>query len=341
MPGFSASRGRRPLGGALGAVGFLVAAPYGFNAALDFAWFAAQAPRALSAARARSSARPGLLVARRTAAAELPDEFSMAPNTRKKGPFAFLRCLAFGIFVFSTAAFFVNVMLVALPWTRRRDPIRRRFMDRINFMWAKIAVWPFFKVEVINPENLPGEDRAYVYVGNHQSYLDIFSMYCLGRPFKWVSKASIFKFPIIGWAMALTGHVALERNDRKSQLSVVRDCVFKLTRGASMFFFPEGTRSKDGVLGEFKKGAVSIARRAKVGLAPVTVLGTGAMMPSGMEYMLFWSRPGVRLVCHPVISAEEVQQMGDMEILERLRSSIASAMPPALRGPGDEAAAVA
>jgi 1-acyl-sn-glycerol-3-phosphate acyltransferase len=67
-------------------------------------------------------------------------------------------------------------------------------------------------------ENLPSPETAVVYVANHQSYLDIFSLFRLYRPFKFVSKQSIFYIPIVGWSMFMTGHVGLKRTDRRSQM---------------------------------------------------------------------------------------------------------------------------
>ncbi|KAL0334078.1 UNVERIFIED_CONTAM: 1-acyl-sn-glycerol-3-phosphate acyltransferase BAT2, chloroplastic [Sesamum angustifolium] len=67
--------------------------------------------------------------------------------------------------------------------------------------------------------------------------------------------------------------------------------------GASVFFFPEGTRSKDGKLGPFKKGAFSVAAKTGVPVIPITLIGTGEIMPAGMEGRL---NPGsVKVIVHP------------------------------------------
>ena len=72
---------------------------------------------------------------------------------------------------------------------------------------------------MVGAENLPPADQAAVYVANHASFLDIFSLFRLCRPFKFVSKPEIFLFPIVGWSMFLTGHILLKRTDKKSQAS--------------------------------------------------------------------------------------------------------------------------
>ena len=79
-----------------------------------------------------------------------------------------------------------------------------------------------------------------------------------------VTQPEIFLFPIIGWSMFLTGHILLKRTDKRSQMAVLTRCGEVLAAGAPVLFFPEGTRSLDGCLGEFKKGAFSVAVKAKV-----------------------------------------------------------------------------
>jgi 1-acyl-sn-glycerol-3-phosphate acyltransferase len=236
------------------------------------------------------------------------------------------------ILSFGSAFFIFPLMVLSYPIVLLRDPVKRVLMDKWNLLWAKITTLPFFGVRVINPENLPAadDDKAYVYVSNHQSFMDILSMYFLGRSFKWVSKASIKKIPIIGWAMGLTGHVFLQREDRRSQMKTIRECIDKLKSGASMFFFPEGTRSKTGQLGEFKKGAFSIARKANVGMVPVTIMGTAELMPPGREFRVFHT-PGVNLIVHPVITAEEVQTLPADELVSKAKGLINSGLPPSLQ----------
>ena len=95
---------------------------------------------------------------------------------------------------------------------------------------------------------------------------DIYSLFHLNRSFKFISKTSNFLIPIIGWSMFLTGHVPLKRMDKKSQLECLKTCRDLLKRKVSVLFFPEGTRSDDGVVkdGAFKKGAFSVAEKEKV-----------------------------------------------------------------------------
>lgn len=129
--------------------------------------------------------------------------------------------------------------------------------------------------QVVNASNIPPVEQPAVYVANHLSFLDIFSLFHLARPFKFISKTSNFFIPIIGWSMFLTGHIMINRTDKKSQIACLKQCGVVLSEGASVLFFPEGTRSDDGRMHGFKKGAFSVAAKAKVPVVPVTLVNTG------------------------------------------------------------------
>ncbi|RVW96104.1 1-acyl-sn-glycerol-3-phosphate acyltransferase 1, chloroplastic [Vitis vinifera] len=144
-----------------------------------------------------------------------------------------------------------------------------------------------------------------VYVSNHQSFLDIYTLLTLGRSFKFISKTGIFLFPIIGWAMFMMGTIPLKRMDSRSQLDCLKRCMDLIKKGASVFFFPEGTRSKDGKLGSFKKGAFSIAVKTRVPVVPIVLIGTGKIMPPGMEGIV---NPGsVKVVIHKPIEGNDAE----------------------------------
>ncbi|KAL1553794.1 branched-chain-amino-acid transaminase bat2, variant 2 [Salvia divinorum] len=190
-------------------------------------------------------------------------------------------------------------MVLQHPLVLMFDRYRRKAQYRIAKAWAFLTVAPFFKIEYEGLENLPQTDTPAMYVSNHQSFLDIHTLLTLGISFKFISKTSIFLYPIIGWAMFLLGVIPLKRTDSRSQLECLKQCMSLIKKGASVFFFPEGTRSRDGKLGTFKKGAFTIAAKTGVPVVPITLIGTGKIMPPGMEQEV---NPGlVKVIVHPYI----------------------------------------
>jgi len=253
---------------------------------------------------------------------------SPAPAAPTKGSLIDnIRALAFFLWSFTLALpLFVSMMIMA-PFVITMDKYRRLAQHFVNNIWATISTSVFYGIKVEGRENLPPPERPVVYVANHQSFLDIYSLFHLNRPFKFISKTSNFMIPIVGWSMFLTGHVMLNRVDRRSQLECLKQCRELLDKGAPVLFFPEGTRSKDCVMAGFKKGAFSVACKAGVDVVPVTLLGTGALMPSGREKEL---RSGqVRIVVHKPIPTKGRDADA---VCNEAREVIASALPPHLVG---------
>ncbi|KAL3362608.1 hypothetical protein AABB24_012094 [Solanum stoloniferum] len=202
-----------------------------------------------------------------------------------------------------SAIFLFVIMLVQHPFVLLFDRYHRKAHHLVARTWATLTITPFYRVEFEGLENLPSPDTPAVYVSNHQSFLDIYTLLTLGRNFKFISKTAIFLIPIIGWAMYLMGLIPLRRMDSRSQLECLKRCMDLVKKGASVFFFPEGTRSKDGKLGPFKKGAFSVAAKTGVPVVPITISGTGRIMPAGLEGRVY---PGsVKVFIHKPLKGND------------------------------------
>lgn len=129
-----------------------------------------------------------------------------------------IRAACFYAITAFNAIFLFILMLVGHPFIILFDRYRRKYHHFIAKIWSTLTVTPFYKINVEGLENLPPQDTPAVYVSNHQSFLDIYTLLTLGRSFKFISKTSIFLFPIIGWAMFLLGTIPLKRMDSRSQL---------------------------------------------------------------------------------------------------------------------------
>ncbi len=157
-----------------------------------------------------------------------------------------------------------------------------KFMHVFGILWAKTIVKlnPMWHVKIFGRENIV-KDQAYIIVSNHQSFGDSIIGYLLNMNFKWVSKDSVFKVPILGWGMRMAKYIPLKRGDKKSILKCLELSKMWLTKNWSVFFFAEGTRSPDGKIGEFKSGAVRLALDTNYPILPVTIYGTRDVIPKG------------------------------------------------------------
>jgi 1-acyl-sn-glycerol-3-phosphate acyltransferase len=137
---------------------------------------------------------------------------------------------------------------------------------------------PLWRLHTTGRELLPWRGAA-VLVANHASLVDILVLFDLFRPFKWVSKAEIFRVPVIGWNMRLNGYVPLVRGRAESVRRMMTRCGELLAAGSPVLLFPEGTRTDDGDLRKFKDGAFELAVRHQVPVFPIAVHGTRRALP--------------------------------------------------------------
>jgi 1-acyl-sn-glycerol-3-phosphate acyltransferase len=123
--------------------------------------------------------------------------------------------------------------------------------------------------------------HPYVVVSNHESFVDMLLISHLPWEMKWLSKESMFKIPLVGWLMSMAGDIRLIRGNKQSIVSAMHGCSDRLGKRTSVMLFPEGTRTRDGSLGEFKDGAFRIAIEHQVPIVPMAVTGTFQALQAG------------------------------------------------------------
>lgn len=154
--------------------------------------------------------------------------------------------------------------------------------DHVGRFWSRLNL----KMVGVDVE-VEGLDRldpaaSYVLMVNHSSMLDIWVIYdVLPRQIRWVMKSELRKVPVFGYACEKMGHVYVERGSSASAKASMDVAARKVSAGASVVFFPEGTRSTDGSMLPFKKGGFRLAIEAGVPVVPIAVKGTRDLMPSG------------------------------------------------------------
>lgn len=166
-------------------------------------------------------------------------------------------------------------------------------------LWARInALAAPARVRVEGRNNVD-RSQSYVVVANHQSHFDILAIYgWLGIDFRWVMKIELRKVPVLGLACEKLGHVYIDRSNHRRAQESIDAAKQQLQNGTSIFFFPEGTRSLDGRLLPFKKGAFKLAKELGLPILPVTITGSHDILPA-KTLNLF---PGnMDIIIHPPI----------------------------------------
>lgn len=162
------------------------------------------------------------------------------------------------------------------------DP-NRALYDKTGKIWSKTWLtltdsYPTFSGDV---DRLKRSQGPCLYVANHASWLDI-PVICtvLDPVFKFIAKGELRKVPCIGQQLEGGNHILIDREDRRSQLRTFKDGIGWLKKGVPIMAFPEGMRSRDGKLMDFKGGLFSMAVKTQVPIVPITISHTHAVMPS-------------------------------------------------------------
>lgn len=152
-------------------------------------------------------------------------------------------------------------------------------------------------------ENLD-KNKSYVFVANHQGAFDIFLVYgYLNQNIKWVQKQSLRNIPFVGKASEISGHVFVDNSSASSRARTIDNAKKEIVNGVSIMMFPEGSRTHDGKMTRFKRGAFQIAVDLKLPIVPLTINGPFNIM----KMHTYLIHPGkMELIIHKPISTDNL-----------------------------------
>ena len=211
-------------------------------------------------------------------------------------------------------------LVVCYPFDKKRVVVHKlsEWLTDIVFVFA-----PGMRRDVIGMENIDPK-QAYVVVLNHQSMVDILSIYNLPLVFKWVSKKEVYRIPLVGRLLLMHGDIVINRASAKEAMQLVHSKGKEwLKKGASVSIFPEGTRSKDGEIHNFKAGAFILAKDAGVPILPIVLDGTNTLVRKG--WMINW-RNRITIKVLPPISAEEVQNRDIKDVMAQVKEDMVNTL---------------
>ncbi|MCA8939648.1 MAG: 1-acyl-sn-glycerol-3-phosphate acyltransferase [Planctomycetes bacterium] len=242
------------------------------------------------------------------------------------------------LFFFATIYFYIVVLGLAIPtaltvmavifplfWY----PPAKRWTHAVACNWGRLSmllmrVVGLGRVRYQGFEKLKGFQG--VILANHQSQIDILAMLGSFANFRWVSKASMFKIPLIGWAMYLTGYIGLVRGEAASIKKMVQDCKYCVEQGNSVLLFPEGTRTTTGKLLPFKVGGFSIAKKVNAPIALITIEGSWASLPP--KQFLMRKRLDVTITVREVLRPEDFADWNSKELMRQVEAKFHQWLEP-------------
>lgn len=204
--------------------------------------------------------------------------------------------------------------------------------DKKRFVVHKLSKWitdAFFGFGLVMKRKVEGIENldpkgTYVMVLNHNSMVDILSIYNLPLVFKWVSKREVYRIPIVGRLLLAHGDIVINRASTKEAMQLVHTRGKQwLAKGASVAIFPEGTRSKDSEIHNFKAGAFILAKDAEVPILPIVLDGTDRVVRKG--FFMNWSNR-ITIKILPPVSKQDVVERPIKEVMAEVHDNMVNAL---------------
>lgn len=173
--------------------------------------------------------------------------------------------------------------------------------------WAEFVLFVGrVEVKVEGLENLD-RNRGCVFAANHLSMFDHWAFLAhLPRQFRFAAKASLFRIPFLGWHLRRSGNIPIEKGSPRKTIQSFQQVSEKIQQGVSFVIYPEGMRTFDGEMAEFRRGAFLLARFSEAPIVPVTIIGAHRRLPRGSIVI----RPGrMKMIIHAPLSFSDYKEM--------------------------------
>jgi len=206
--------------------------------------------------------------------------------------------------------------LASAPFDRSGDTVV--VLARI---WSRLLLWTAGVPLSVESHGELDPRRPYVFMANHLSTVDIWALFvALPVKIRFIAKKQLGQIPLFGWAMAAGRFIFIDRQNPLAARRSIDQASARIRAGSSVAIFPEGTRSRDGHLGPFKKGGFHLAITSGVPIVPVGIRGAHEVMPRGSWIL---RRGPVSVEIGTPIETTGLSSADKDALLERVRSEIA------------------
>jgi len=213
-------------------------------------------------------------------------------------------------FVVAVTIYFAIKVIISHFFFRDKNRYRKNATK-----WATLVNRIFnITIDVQGLENLNKKD-TYIFASNHQSLLDIPILFQSLKDFNYVIiyKKELEKLPVFGYNLKISPFISIDRADPRNAMASIETTLNQMNDNDAPIIFPEGTRSFDGKLGEFKRGAFLIASRSKKPIVPITVIGSAQVLPK--HTLKIKTKSTVKVIINFPISNSNIMDRNDERAL--------------------------
>ena len=189
--------------------------------------------------------------------------------------------------------------------------------------WAPVILWNFQATKKVKGLEHLDPRQPYIVMANHSSFLDIPILF-RSLPFYlfFIAKKELKRLPFLGWFMMAAKMIFIDRKNRNKAKESIRQAGVLIKNGQNVVIFPEGTASRDGEIGPFKKGGFHLALQSEVPILPIRIEGTGTIWPRGKFLSL--KKGEVKVIIGAPIHYEDYKDMEVGKFAESVRETIIS-----------------
>jgi len=192
----------------------------------------------------------------------------------------------------------------------------------VSKIWAKLVLNASGIKVIKNIQQKIDVNKSYIYIPNHTSLFDIpVIISTTGGNTRIMYKEELEKIPLFGWCLKLSPYISVKRDDKENSLEGFKQALNAINSSDSVIIFPEGTRSVDGSLGEFKKGAFLLAMKSGKEIIPVAIKGTNELLSKGS---FNFNKVNVSIYYMDIISTKENPDINIKSLMSNIREMILS-----------------
>lgn len=199
----------------------------------------------------------------------------------------------------------------------------RKAIPTIIKLWASssfLLIGKFYKIE--GWEHFD-KNRKYILLTNHSSLFDIMGIMAICSHVSWFGRANLMQIPVFGKVLRIIHYIPMQTTDLQNTKNMIGKLI-ESTDNQSVAIFPEGTRTTTGSLNRFHKGFLHVLKASQLDILPVTLKGFYEFKPKTRFYFNYSVKLSARI--HPPISYSGLKNLEDREIIEKVRTSIESAL---------------
>ncbi len=189
--------------------------------------------------------------------------------------------------------------------------------------WAKgsfILIGKIFQIE--GKENMD-KDRKYIIMANHSSLFDIMGITAICPNSSFFGRANLMEIPIFGKVLEVVNFIPMKSTDLKNTKLMIEQLI-KRTENQTVAIFPEGTRTTNGQLNNFRKGFLHVLKASKLDILPISLIGFYDFKPKNRFYFNYSKKLSAKI--HVPIPYSELEKLEDKEIIDRVRFEIESSL---------------